>query len=264
MSTIIAQVVFVSLTVLVVDCVGKDCWVQGRCQGYLVDLSMTSTKEDCLVHCQDLSNCKWFTYDSRHGSCATFSTCHSWDTGCESCISGEFDCKGPAQCFVSGRCTQSVSVGIDFTDSTEDCLNQCKANSECAWFSFDPSMKSCILLSECNTLDTSNYGMGCSRCISGEKDCEAENNGKCWIPGRCKGVMIGLEKTCSQKDCLGACQANANCNFFTYDARTQFCEMLSSCTSVDNSCLTCVVGEDQCSIRKRRWNNNNNNNNNNK
>ena len=165
----------------------KDCWVKGRCQGFLVDLSMTSTQEDCLSHCQDLSQCKWFTYDNAHGSCATFSTCSTWDTECETCISGEFDCqvhtsnlpmfftiisyapKGPAQCFVTGRCTQSISVSIDFTDNAEDCLYACKAHAECAWFSFDPAMKSCILLSECNTLDTSNYGMGCSRCISGQK-----------------------------------------------------------------------------------------------
>lgn len=276
----IASVVLLLFTS--VNC--KDCWVKGRCQGFLVDLSMTSTQEDCLSHCQDLSQCKWFTYDNAHGSCATFSTCSTWDTECETCISGEFDCqvhtsnlpmfftiisyapKGPAQCFVTGRCTQSISVSIDFTDNAEDCLYACKAHAECAWFSFDPAMKSCILLSECNTLDTSKYGMGCSRCISGQKECDESNGsgGKCWIPGRCKGVMIGLEKTCSQKDCLGACQANGNCNFFTYDARTQFCEMLSGCSTVDNSCLTCVSGEDQCSVNylanafekyvNKRWN----------
>ena len=85
------RVVIVSL--LLAFAWAKDCWVPGRCKGYLVDLSMTSSKEDCLEHCQDLSSCKWFTYDSSHGSCATFSTCSSWDTECENCISGEFDCK---------------------------------------------------------------------------------------------------------------------------------------------------------------------------
>ena len=95
-------------------------------------------------------------------------------------------------------------------------------------YSYDPSMKSCMLLSECNTLDTSNYGMGCRKCISGEKECdESETGSKCWIPGRCHGVMIGLEKTCSQKDCLGACLHNSQCNYFTYDAKTQFCELIS-------------------------------------
>ena len=45
-------------------------------------------------------------------------------------------------------------------------------------------MKSCMLLSECHTLDTSNYGMGCSKCISGEKQCDDSHSGsKCWIPG---------------------------------------------------------------------------------
>ena len=135
-------------------------------------------------------------------------------------------------------------------------------------------MKSCMLLSECNTLDTSNYGMGCSKCISGQKECDdSETGSKCWVPGRCHGVMIGLEKTCSQKDCLGACQHNSQCNYFTYDAKTQFCEMMSECKFIDDSCKTCVSGEDQCTVNYLanafetyvygKWNLKDNNNNNN-
>ena len=60
-------------------------------------------------------------------------------------------------------------------------------------YSYDPAMKSCMLLSECNTLDTSNFGMGCSKCISGEKQCDEDESGrKCWIPGRCHGLYIYL------------------------------------------------------------------------
>ena len=70
-----------------------DCWVPGRCEGYLVDLSMTSNQEDCLAHCKDLSNCKWFTYDEAHRSCAIFSACTKWDGSCTTCISGEQECE---------------------------------------------------------------------------------------------------------------------------------------------------------------------------
>ena len=74
--------------------------------------------------------------------------------------------QGPTQCFVPGRCTQSIVIDIDFnTNSVNQCLHECKNNPECAWFSFDPDMNSCMLLSECNQLDTSNYGMGCAKCI---------------------------------------------------------------------------------------------------
>ena len=68
------------------------------------------------------------------------------------------------------------------------------------------------------------------------------------ISGRCHGMMVGIERTCSQKDCLGACQHSSQCNYFTYDAKTQFCEMLSDCKFIDDTCKTCVSGEDQCSV----------------
>jgi hypothetical protein len=61
-------------------------------------------------------------------------------------------------------------------------------------------------------------------------------------------MMVGIERTCSQKDCLGACQHSSQCNYFTYDAKTQFCEMLSDCKFIDDTCKTCVSGEDQCSV----------------
>ena len=68
------------------------------------------------------------------------------------------------------------------------------------------------------------------------------------ISGRCHGMMVGIERTCSQKDCLGACQHSSQCNYFTYDAKTQFCEMLADCKFIDDTCKTCVSGEDQCSV----------------
>ena len=38
-----------------------------------------------------------------------------------------------AQCFVPGRCTDSTYVDLAMKNSAEDCLDACKANTECAW-----------------------------------------------------------------------------------------------------------------------------------
>ena len=69
-------------------------------------------------------------------------------------------------------------------------------------YSYDPGMKSCMLLSECNTLDTSNYGMGCSKCISGEKQCdESDSVEKCWIPGKGHFFSDDVLLSTSMTDC---------------------------------------------------------------
>ena len=88
----------------------------------------------------------------------------------------------------------------------------------------------------------------CPTCVSGERECHIPESLKCWVPGKCNGEMIGFEKTCSQKDCLGACQHNSACNYFNYDAKTQLCKLLFSCDDDMIECHTCVSGEDQRSV----------------
>ena len=89
-------------------------------------------------------------------------------------------------------------------------------------------MKSCILLTECVDLNTSDLGMGCPNCISGERECdEPESSLRCWVPGRCNGRFVGLEP--SEFDlfnCLPACQDNPACNYFTFDASKKVLHLL--------------------------------------
>ena len=70
----------------------SECWVHGRCKGYLVDLNGAASQEKCLEHCKDLPNCKWFTYDQAQKYCATYSQCTNLDESCTTCVSGEQKC----------------------------------------------------------------------------------------------------------------------------------------------------------------------------
>ena len=108
-------------------------------------------------------------------------------------------------------------------------------------------MKSCILLTECVDLNTSDLGMGCPNCISGERKCdEPESSLRCWVPGRCNGRFVGLEPSGFDLfNCLPACQDNPACNYFTFDASSQICELYSSCDDEMIECPSCISGERQ-------------------
>ena len=61
-----------------------------------------------------------------------------------------------------------------------DCLRTCKGTKGCNWFTFLPSSKVCILLSDCSSLDES-----CEdECLSGEARCEEE-----FDPGWCSRLI---------------------------------------------------------------------------
>ena len=110
-------------------------------------------------------------------------------------------------------------------------------------------MKSCILLTECVDLNTSDLGMGCPNCISGERECdEPESSLRCWVPGRCNGNIIGVEVTFDLFQCLPACENLPACNYFTFDAAGQICELFPSCEDDMLECPTCVSGERECQI----------------
>ncbi len=51
----------------------------------------------------------------------------------------------------------------------DDCLNLCKNDGDCSWFSFDPQRNVCFLFKDCPSLDEA-----CQDCVSGEKGCSPD------------------------------------------------------------------------------------------
>ena len=61
------------------------------------------------------------------------------------------------------------------SSTKEQCLQSCKDNSKCNWFTYIPNASACELFYNCTSLDT-----GCLACLSGERTCEedVEEKGK--------------------------------------------------------------------------------------
>eukprot|EP00095_Tigriopus_kingsejongensis_P003847 maker-scaffold20_size707684-snap-gene-3.17 protein:Tk03847 transcript:maker-scaffold20_size707684-snap-gene-3.17-mRNA-1 annotation:"high-affinity leucine-specific transport periplasmic binding protein" len=72
--------------------VNGECWIAGRCQGVLLDISQPQSKEECLDACQNLPECAWFSFDTSSSSCSLFQTCLTLDDSCSVCVSGESSC----------------------------------------------------------------------------------------------------------------------------------------------------------------------------
>ena len=70
------------------------CWVQGQCQGNLLQTIPAATQEECLDQCKATQGCKWFTFgDDPAPFCLLFHDCPILDETCSSCISGEGRCQ---------------------------------------------------------------------------------------------------------------------------------------------------------------------------
>ena len=70
------------------------CWVQGQCQGNLIQTKPVETQEECLDQCKSTKGCKWFTFSNDpEPFCLLFRDCPNLDETCSGCISGEQRCR---------------------------------------------------------------------------------------------------------------------------------------------------------------------------
>ncbi|TRY74816.1 hypothetical protein TCAL_05662 [Tigriopus californicus] len=166
---------FLSLTTLGVWGKPKEpaeaqCWVVGECLGSNMGVTFTDNKEDCLKACQEATNCEWFTWHSDSKLCNKFSTCPTLDDSCTTCISGENECESDPgsdfQCNVEGECYGDILGTFPNIDG-DDCLAECKKNSQCKWYTYYVTQKACLLFGSCDF----QAGSCSSQCVSGEQGC---------------------------------------------------------------------------------------------
>ncbi len=70
---------------------------------------------------------------------------------------------------------------------------------------------------------------------------------ECWVDGLCNGVLVGETFGLDSNGCLGECQANDDCLWFTHDSDGDICLMFQDCQAFDTSCDTCLSSQTQCS-----------------
>ncbi len=69
------------------------------------------------------------------------------------------------ECWLEGRCVGVLIGESSGLDETE-CLEACRSDDSCLWFTHDSDGNVCLAFQDCETLDTS-----CDTCLSSEPQC---------------------------------------------------------------------------------------------
>jgi hypothetical protein len=120
------------------------------------------------------------------------------------------------------------------------CLDLCRSNTDCNWFSFSPVDKSCHFLKNCALLDLEI----CQDCKSGQRNCHEL---QCDVRGECTGIIIeSSSMTYLVEDCLQLCKSTPGCAWFTFYQNHYQCFLFESCSTIVSTCETCVSGQRAC------------------
>ncbi len=108
-----------------------------------------------------------------------------------------------ANCSLAGQCLESLFITEATTANAQGCLEECKENQACQWFTYKPANDVCDLFKTCGYVSNEN----CPDCLSGQKECDSVY--KCNISGRCqvRGAFNDMNKRLCHnlmpfRDCL--------------------------------------------------------------
>ncbi len=95
------------------------------------------------------------------------------------------------ECFEEGECTQSLFVGSYGAQDAQECLEVCKSDKNCLFFTFYGDEEECTNFSNCEVFSNDT----CSNCVSGASTCEGKKimNLKC-VGKKLQGTQINISK----------------------------------------------------------------------
>ena len=142
------------------------CFISGECtRSEYEDVTISENPDECLEFCGATPNCNYFTHYQDSSACFAFVDCAELtSSSCTDCISGDVTCT-EQPCFLSGRCDGTL-LYFAVAENPDECLDACKSDPECSYFSFDSSDNFCILTTNCQTVDE------CDTCVYGNRGCE--------------------------------------------------------------------------------------------
>ena len=85
---------------------------------------------------------------------------------------GDRNCTVPIVCEEPGECIDIVVGAMEVSD-VDNCIQACRDNLNCRFWTLDPDQGYCVLFSGCKDVDNST----CPSCIYGEADCPIYNTG---------------------------------------------------------------------------------------
>ena len=153
---------------------------------------------------------------------------------------------GQSICHVAGECALAEFDAIFIAYDYNECLVHCQSSSLCTHFTHYESSDECLTWRDCSTFNATS----CVNCYTGERSCSQYSDTFCHIPGQCHGATLDWTPVGTEYDCLDACHANDDCEFYNYDPSSSGCVLLDDCDEFDDlaSCITygCVAGERAC------------------
>ena len=105
--------------------------------------------------------------------CQLYKNCYMLDAvSCHDCLSGEKECLSPEmKCDMTGSCYGIPFARTNMSKNPDECLELCKVDTICKWFTFESTNQTCNLFRECNSL------VGCDTCTSGNSKCGTTERG---------------------------------------------------------------------------------------
>ena len=125
------------------------------------------------------------------------------------------------QCFLPGECTNSTLLSFQTTTDQYECLNICKSQAKCTWFTFKLETKVCLLFETCGNVDATL----CPQCVSGQRECSPPEP-ICWVQGYCHGNVLHTEDNIRYLSLISYFiyfQSNSHCiitMLFTFEKKT--------------------------------------------
>ena len=82
-------------------CPARECHGAFKCKGVFVDSFAIPTLEECILKCNEVEDCQWFTLEKANDHCILYEECND-QFDCETCATGEKKCangyKGKYEC----------------------------------------------------------------------------------------------------------------------------------------------------------------------
>ena len=139
-----------------------ECGLIGNCESVLLDLSITSSLDGCVISGQQVQGAKFVSWNSIANICEAYATCEEIDDSEMNSLTSSVECY---VCNAPGLCLGHV-VDDSIVDGEEECEQLCINEETCTWFSFLADQQFCLLLDDCSSLDTT-----CSNCHTSMKTC---------------------------------------------------------------------------------------------
>lgn len=193
------------------------------------------TYEDCQLICLMQQGCSHWTLDTIASVCTLWSSfaAYTKGTGTYSLVSGPVLCESEQVCFEEGDFAGYDIEKIETGEvrSPSECLDRCRANNECHFWTWVADTKFCYLKSSDAVLgkksDLTSLGM-----YSGPKKCSITYGGCVKLNAIYQGTRIMEMPQPDYIACAAACKSAPNCAYWNYFSDHKHCQLQAPGASV--------------------------------